>query len=400
MFSMSELSTSKHSALLAMVGNPVTTTDATTIAALFAAESAARAQQHRHITPHAYFRAQQQLAANAAANAAASNSDFFGFSSAASRNSESAFLQAALVHERAEKQMIINQLAALNQTSVLNTQASALTPSACISPEFSAQLQALSQIPRNVNPHTANSILLQYAAANQQAAQQAQELRVLAAATAAVNNFREADILAEAKHTSLLLHHASFNQELLSASRQQDLTNLVAAAASGNYKDASRMPDPISFTNRGGPEKQGRRGGAAEPFPQKIHRMLADLERLPGGTDIASFLPHGRAFSIHNPKTFVGEIMPRYFRMSRFSSFQRQLNLYDFKRITDGRDKGAYYHELFLHSRPALCSQMKRTKIKGQNSNWIGQGNFQEEVNFYSLPPVQASAADAKMVVK
>ena len=285
---MSEFPTSKHSALLAMVGNQATSANST-VGALLAAEAAALAQHQGHITAHAYFRAQQQLAATAAATAAAGTTDYFGYSSAASRNNESAFLQAALAHERAEKQMIMNQLSALNQTSILNAQASALSPSAGISPEFSAQLRALSQIPRAVNPLTTDSILLQYAAANQQAAQQAQEFRVLSAAAAAASRVRGADMLAEAKRTSFLLHQTSLNHKLLSASHQQDLSDFTAAV-SGNYKDASRMPDPIAFTNRGGNEKQGRRGGAAEPFPQKIHRMLADLERLPGGTDVASFL--------------------------------------------------------------------------------------------------------------
>lgn len=57
--------------------------------------------------------------------------------------------------------------------------------------------------------------------------------------------------------------------------------------------------------------------------------------------------------------------MPKYFRMSRFSSFQRQLNLYDFQRVTEGPDKGAYYHELFVQGRPILSTMMKRNKIKG-----------------------------------
>jgi hypothetical protein len=52
--------------------------------------------------------------------------------------------------------------------------------------------------------------------------------------------------------------------------------------------------------------------------------------------------------------------------MSRFSSFQRQLNLYEFMRITDGPDKGAYFHELFHRGRPVLASQIRRNKIKGE----------------------------------
>lgn len=108
-----------------------------------------------------------------------------------------------------------------------------------------------------------------------------------------------------------------------------------------------------------------RRKGRTGTFPQKLHQMLSDLERQEGGSEIASFLPHGRAFAIHKPREFVKQVMTRYFRMSRFSSFQRQLNLYDFQRITEGPDKGAYFHELFVPGRPILSTMMKRNKIKG-----------------------------------
>lgn len=110
---------------------------------------------------------------------------------------------------------------------------------------------------------------------------------------------------------------------------------------------------------------QSGRNGRAGTFPRKLHQMLADLENEDGGTAIASYLPHGRAFVIHNPNEFVKKIMPNYFRMSRFSSFQRQLNLYEFVRITDGPDKGAYYHDLFIRGRPILASQIRRNKLKG-----------------------------------
>ena len=112
-----------------------------------------------------------------------------------------------------------------------------------------------------------------------------------------------------------------------------------------------------------------RRKGRTGTFPQKLHQMLSDLERQEGGVEIASFLPHGRAFAIHKPRDFVKHVMPKYFRMSRFSSFQRQLNLYDFQRITEGPDKGSYYHELFVQGRPILSTMMKRNKIKGVKNN-------------------------------
>lgn len=120
----------------------------------------------------------------------------------------------------------------------------------------------------------------------------------------------------------------------------------------------------VANTGATGANGERKRKGRTGTFPQKLHQMLSDLERQ-GQTDIASFLPHGRAFAIHKPRDFVKSVMVKYFRMSRFSSFQRQLNLYDFQRITEGPDKGAYFHELFVQGRPILSTMMKRNKIKG-----------------------------------
>jgi len=102
------------------------------------------------------------------------------------------------------------------------------------------------------------------------------------------------------------------------------------------------------------------RGGICELFPDKLHRMLSEIEQS-GESDIISFLPHGRAFAVHNMKKFLEVILPRYFReQTKWSSFSRQLNLYGFSRISSGPDSGAYYHELFLKGRPNLCHYMRR----------------------------------------
>jgi hypothetical protein len=124
-----------------------------------------------------------------------------------------------------------------------------------------------------------------------------------------------------------------------------------------SYADVSGMVDPI-------PDPRRNRGGVSEPFPEKLHRMLDTVER-EGLSEVVGFFSHGRAFAIHKQRRFVNDIMPRFFRQSKLTSFQRQLNLYGFRRLSTGPDNGGYYHELFLKGRSGLCVNMKRVKVKG-----------------------------------
>lgn len=92
-------------------------------------------------------------------------------------------------------------------------------------------------------------------------------------------------------------------------------------------------------------------------------------------------MSHGRAFIVKQPKIFAAQVLPRFFKQTKFLSFTRQLNLWGFKRITRGIDAGAYYHELFLPGRTNLSMRMKRQKIKGTGIRPIP--NPEEEPNFY-----------------
>jgi HSF-type DNA-binding len=65
-------------------------------------------------------------------------------------------------------------------------------------------------------------------------------------------------------------------------------------------------------------------------------------------------------------------------------SFQRQLNLYGFQRLTRGPDAGGYYHELFLRGREFLCQHLTRTKVKG--TKFKAASNPDHEPDFYHMP--------------
>jgi len=111
---------------------------------------------------------------------------------------------------------------------------------------------------------------------------------------------------------------------------------------------------------------------------------------------IACWMPHGRAFMVNSPQLFVKEVLPRYFKQSKFMSFTRQLNLWGFKRLTRGMDNGAYYHPLFLRGRPLLCMKMKRQKVKVNgvkvSTDSEAEPNFYDTSRIRFLPNVSDSS--------
>lgn len=148
-----------------------------------------------------------------------------------------------------------------------------------------------------------------------------------------------------------------------------------------DYHDHSADPvvDPTCI-------KHKAKGGVVVPFPVKLHSMLDAIER-DGYASIVSWQPHGRCFVVHKPKEFVDHIMPKYFKQSKMASFQRQLNLYGFSRLTSGLDKGGYYHELFLRGKVSLAYDIHRTRVKGTGVRM--PTNPESEPDLYALPPIE-----------
>ncbi|KAL3944641.1 MAG: hypothetical protein SGBAC_001301 [Bacillariaceae sp.] len=116
-----------------------------------------------------------------------------------------------------------------------------------------------------------------------------------------------------------------------------------------HYRDHSRVEDPDPFKPLTAP-------GRVPNFPAK---MMAILSR-PEYSDIVTWLDHGRAWKVLKSRQFESEVIPKFFEHAKFSSFIRQANGWGFRRITQGRDRNAYYNELFLRGLPHLCKEMKR----------------------------------------
>lgn len=144
--------------------------------------------------------------------------------------------------------------------------------------------------------------------------------------------------------------------------------------------------DPILRTN----------AGIQVSFPLKLQRILDKLEA-EGKTDCISWLPHGRAFLVHDSDRLVSELLPVYFNQTRYSSFQRQLHMYCFQRITAGRDKGAYHHACFQRGMPQISLKMHRTRVNGKGTRRPGNPN--NEPDFYVLDTLAPIAPGTKIEI-
>jgi len=122
-------------------------------------------------------------------------------------------------------------------------------------------------------------------------------------------------------------------------------------------------------------EKHVEKINKNEPFPLKLYRILHEAA-LNGDDDIISFNPSGLSFTIHKIEEFVEKIMPKYFTSNRMTSFQRQLNLYGFRRRLRGEDKGGFFHDAFR------MGQRKRSLV------------IKRRVQSMKVPPVSKTKSD------
>jgi len=144
-----------------------------------------------------------------------------------------------------------------------------------------------------------------------------------------------------------------------------------------NYHDRSHESEADHLQRKHKP-----RGGVSVPFPLKLHDMLEKAMH-DGYGHVVSWQPHGRCFVVHKPQEFQEIVLPMYFKLTKLSSFQRQLNLYGFHRLTSGRDRGGYYHELFLQNKSFLARDMQRVQVKGTGVR--ARSNPDQEPTFWTM---------------
>ena len=94
-------------------------------------------------------------------------------------------------------------------------------------------------------------------------------------------------------------------------------------------------------------------------FPVRVYKMI-EKETMSASSikGIVWADVEGRSFQIINTPRFI-EILPLYFKHNKLNSFQRQLNLYGFRR-SQINESYCYTHPLFIRGRRDLLVNIKR----------------------------------------
>lgn len=161
-------------------------------------------------------------------------------------------------------------------------------------------------------------------------------------------------------------NHPKSRHTLVHSNHHQKLTQKVDSIP--NF-DESRVD---LKTDKNVP-KISTKGGVKAPFPVKLMELLNHIDQEePGLADIVSWQPNGKYFKVHDKETFEKLVQPRFFAQTSYTSFRRQLNLWNFKRVKrdsisqDAEDKsddiGSYHHSDFVRDDPYRCRLMRKPR--------------------------------------
>lgn len=135
----------------------------------------------------------------------------------------------------------------------------------------------------------------------------------------------------------ILSRHASYPPMILQQSQ----------LATGLIPDNQHMPDRTA------------------PFLMKLHTMLQKED-----TSILCWNKAGDAFHVLNHQRFVDEVLRKYFKHSKYASFQRQLNYFGFRKLARNCYNESTYSQVhFLRDNIKAMVHIKRQSTTRQRRN-------------------------------
>lgn len=94
--------------------------------------------------------------------------------------------------------------------------------------------------------------------------------------------------------------------------------------------------------------------------PNKFILRAYEMVNNPKFSDVISWTETGYSFAILNITQFTTKVLPVYFKHKNFSSFVRQLNMYDFHKERDTGDIQIYTHSSFIRGHPEKLNEVHR----------------------------------------
>ncbi|KAG5873474.1 hypothetical protein JTB14_029562 [Gonioctena quinquepunctata] len=104
------------------------------------------------------------------------------------------------------------------------------------------------------------------------------------------------------------------------------------------------------------PEEQSQVGMSVPLFVKKLWNMVNDTN----SEDIISWNSTGDGFIIQDQLKFITELLPHYFKHNNMASFVRQLNFYNFHKISNVNDEIQFGHSCFLKDVPQVLVFIRR----------------------------------------
>lgn len=97
----------------------------------------------------------------------------------------------------------------------------------------------------------------------------------------------------------------------------------------GGFSSPSTSSLPMDVDTNGSDDGLSNGNTALQnlPFTKKLFDMLSDCDN----REMIAWSKDGLAFEVIDPKGLERDVLPKYFRHSRFQSLVRQLNFYNFK---------------------------------------------------------------------
>ncbi|RHY07409.1 hypothetical protein DYB25_001321 [Aphanomyces astaci] len=129
-----------------------------------------------------------------------------------------------------------------------------------------------------------------------------------------------------------------------------------------NHFQRMLYPPSSSSTDSSSDDGESPASREMAPFLRNLRNML-DVE----STEVLRWNKDGSAFEIHDMDELTRTILPKYFKHNKYTSFQRQLNYFHFKKWTKSRaNVCTFSNEFFL--RDDVDKSLWITRKKGLNS--------------------------------